>query len=422
MNPLWNRISILALAIGIMHMGCRVDPTTDQHEGLAPSRMIVHPTEVLFDIQTTREAVPVSAVDLVTAAELWTARPSGRVLLAGDRIAILEGSELASISRDVAWDAEGIDALRMVVSRPNMTGRKPKIFWAGPGEQFSEPKSTVVIESSSGELVASLADHPEWQGQVSKIRIDIAPPKMGKTTVHSIQGMQYVYGEDDIASATKTNWKVEIDDDLRNSVVVAAGYPIVWSIDDPVGRDLEFSFGFVGTGSGVLRFDVSGQNQAGEWISLFEAESHAGLDGPDPGWREARIDLRSQGPVQTVKFDVICENESKGFAGFGVVANPVVRTGRAKPSTPNVLVISLDTLRADRLATYGYHTTTSPNIDRWAERLGVVFANTVASSPRTLPSHVSMLTGLDCLSHGVNHLAPAPLALEMLAETLRNEN
>lgn len=423
MYPSWKRTSILALAVGVTCVGCRIDPAPDQQGDRAFSRMIIDPTEAIFDLETTREALPVSSLELVASkAGVWRANPADRVLFEDDGIEIVKGSGLVSISREVAWEAEGIDALRMLISRPNLTGRQPRFFWAGPGEQFSGPRSVAITESSPGELGASLVDHSEWHGQVSKIRIDISPPEMGETTVHSIQGLRYVYGEDDIASATNTNWKVEVDHDLRNSVVVAAGHPVVWRVDDLTGEELEFSVGFVGTGSGVLRFDVSSQNLRGEWESVFEADSRAASAEPDLGWREARIDMRSQGPIQAVKFEVVPEKQTQGFAGFGVVANPVVRTRRAEASTPNVLIISLDTLRADRLAMYGYHQTTSPNIDRWAKRSGVVFANTVASSPRTLPSHVSMLTGLDCLSHGVNHLVPAPLALETLAETLRNEN
>lgn len=59
----------------------------------------------------------------------------------------------------------------------------------------------------------------------------------------------------------------------------------------------------------------------------------------------------------------------------------------------NLILISLDTLRADRLECYGYDRPTSPNLSRFASQ-GTVFENAVAQSPWTLPSHASMLTGL----------------------------
>ena len=59
---------------------------------------------------------------------------------------------------------------------------------------------------------------------------------------------------------------------------------------------------------------------------------------------------------------------------------------------PNVLLIVLDTLRADRLSAYGYARPTTPNIDRLA-REGVLFENAFATASWTLPSHASLMTG-----------------------------
>ncbi len=63
-----------------------------------------------------------------------------------------------------------------------------------------------------------------------------------------------------------------------------------------------------------------------------------------------------------------------------------------------IILISIDTLRADHLGYYGYQKETSPQIDLLASD-SVSFLNTYASSPWTLPSHVSLLTSL----HGVHH-------------------
>jgi len=67
----------------------------------------------------------------------------------------------------------------------------------------------------------------------------------------------------------------------------------------------------------------------------------------------------------------------------------------SKPSSPrdvNVLLITLDTLRADHLSCYGGNTVSTPNIDALAAR-GVRFAQAVAQVPLTTPSHASILTG-----------------------------
>jgi len=74
---------------------------------------------------------------------------------------------------------------------------------------------------------------------------------------------------------------------------------------------------------------------------------------------------------------------------------------RAEPGTPVVLV-SIDTLRADRLPAYGYRGVETPAIER-LRRDGILFENAYTHSPLTLPAHASLLTGLLPPEHGVRN-------------------
>jgi arylsulfatase A-like enzyme len=74
-----------------------------------------------------------------------------------------------------------------------------------------------------------------------------------------------------------------------------------------------------------------------------------------------------------------------------------------QPDQPNLLLISLDTLRADHLSCYGYERPTSPMIDALASR-GVRFEWARSHSPKTGPSHMSLMTGLLPDAHGVPNL------------------
>lgn len=67
---------------------------------------------------------------------------------------------------------------------------------------------------------------------------------------------------------------------------------------------------------------------------------------------------------------------------------------------PNVVLVTLDTLRADHLGCYGYFRDTSPSIDALAAE-SVLFEHCTVPMATTLPSHVSMLTGTWPLEHGV---------------------
>lgn len=66
----------------------------------------------------------------------------------------------------------------------------------------------------------------------------------------------------------------------------------------------------------------------------------------------------------------------------------------------NIVLISIDSLRADHLGAYGYGRDTSPMMDSWARR-GVLFENASSTTAWTLPGHMSMLTGRSLLGHGV---------------------
>ncbi|OLE11457.1 MAG: hypothetical protein AUG89_09730 [Acidobacteria bacterium 13_1_20CM_4_56_7] len=79
----------------------------------------------------------------------------------------------------------------------------------------------------------------------------------------------------------------------------------------------------------------------------------------------------------------------------------------AAPGAPNVLVIVVDTLRADHLSSYGYSRPTSSNIDDLA-RNGVMFENAIAPSSWSLPSHASLVTGRAVHEHGMGNVQPMP--------------
>lgn len=76
--------------------------------------------------------------------------------------------------------------------------------------------------------------------------------------------------------------------------------------------------------------------------------------------------------------------------------------GSATPSysASSIVLISIDTLRADRLPAYGYATGSTPNLDRLA-REGIVFEDVYSQCPLTLPAHASLFTGLLPTRHAV---------------------
>jgi len=88
----------------------------------------------------------------------------------------------------------------------------------------------------------------------------------------------------------------------------------------------------------------------------------------------------------------------------------------------NLVVLTLDTVRADALGVYGQKLPTTPNIDAMAAD-GIVFRQAVTSAPSTFPSHSTLFTGKQPYVHGVRANAGYVLSEEnvTLAEVLRAE-
>jgi arylsulfatase A-like enzyme len=82
----------------------------------------------------------------------------------------------------------------------------------------------------------------------------------------------------------------------------------------------------------------------------------------------------------------------------------------AAQSTP-VILISVDTLRADHLSAYGYNRALTPGLDAFAEH-GTLFAAADSQAPLTLPSHTSIFTSTYPFANRIQENAePYPRAL-----------
>jgi arylsulfatase A-like enzyme len=105
------------------------------------------------------------------------------------------------------------------------------------------------------------------------------------------------------------------------------------------------------------------------------------------------------------------------YWGSGRERYLVSKLPQPKPGAPNIILITLDTLRADHVSSYGYGRATTPNLDRLAKG-GVLFENAFANSSWTLPAHASMFTGLLPHEHRADWTQPLDGKQITLAEAL----
>lgn len=135
-----------------------------------------------------------------------------------------------------------------------------------------------------------------------------------------------------------------------------------------------------------------------------------------------RAALRALVPASALALVLVtCGTEPEDAAPSSVRADVERLLAGASTGQPPVILITIDTLRADRLSSYGSDRVATPYIDRLAEE-GIRFANVSSTVPFTLPAHSSIMTGLYPPSHGVRENVGYVLAPDLvtLAERFRD--
>ncbi len=108
---------------------------------------------------------------------------------------------------------------------------------------------------------------------------------------------------------------------------------------------------------------------------------------------------------------------SIGIAALGLLCAAAC-SRESNMQRPNVLLVTIDTLRADHLGAYGYPRATSPNLDRLAQE-GVLFENASTPRAKTTPALASLFTGMYPHEHGVRDLLqPIDAHMPLLAESI----
>lgn len=141
--------------------------------------------------------------------------------------------------------------------------------------------------------------------------------------------------------------------------------------------------------------------------------------GEDNDWLERRVSLADLAG-ETVSLSFETRRRSGDGASFPLWANPTIyapeKTGR---DSPNVILLSIDTLAAQHLGFQGYGFDTAPFLAQLGQG-GTVFDRCVAAATTTPQSHMTMLTGVQPCVHGVIiGTEEASPSLVTLAEALR---
>lgn len=136
-------------------------------------------------------------------------------------------------------------------------------------------------------------------------------------------------------------------------------------------------------------------------------------------WEGGRVDL---GPFAEQEIELVLRTTALKGHPHPIWGNPAVEMPPTGKGPRNVILIAVDTLRADRMSCYGYERPTTPHLDALAKD-GVRFESAVSNCNWTCPSFASIFTGLVPSRHGVfsyGSRTPLPDTLLTLAERFRN--
>ena len=238
----------------------------------------------------------------------------------------------------------------------------------------------------------------------------------------NMNGIQRQPRPEALASTLTESFKLDLRPEARNSWLAVPGTAIERSVELNTHPHLRFGYALEPNVLETIEFQIDAFDpESGEEIAtLFERKldpenNQAGR------WFDESVDLsRYANRRLGLRFSTSSKEVPDLARGFAAWSNPEIYGEAPAERLPNIVVISLDTLRSDHLSAYGYPRLTSPQIDAWASNSAVLFRNVVTQAPWTLPSHASLFTGLDAVRHGTNHNRGIPASFDLLAEILRD--
>ncbi|HSF20328.1 MAG TPA: sulfatase [Vicinamibacteria bacterium] len=402
--------------------GCGSDGS--RRLGESVQRFISNSPQELFDPTSLLDYQSVFSWKFQQPRDLESWLPSGldsRFELEGPGLWIQSRGTKLQLSRKVDFEAEAIDQIELVATE--LLVQSVSLEWAEPDGDF-EPDRRVMIPARDiqrNELQSArfwLKGNAHWAGHIGRLRFTIHARPERPIQLHEIRGVSAKSSGIRLAEAVSRPWLVDLGGEVRSSLLQLPGQPLEMELEVPRGAEFRFAYGMPASVEHPVRFRVSINPRKGEPQTLFEDTVRRGRQGWG-SWNEMVLDLSPYGgTVIKISLDTSADRTLDTMYGVPAWGNPEV-IGALENKPPNVVLISIDTLRADHMSLYGYERDTTPAIDAWARRFGTQFENVVASSPWTLPSHASLFTGLNAHRHGVNHQLPAPASLTTLAEELR---
>ena len=163
--------------------------------------------------------------------------------------------------------------------------------------------------------------------------------------------------------------------------------------------------------------------QAGAVRECFARTIAPSRNASERGPLHATVDLGSLADgAATLHLDTLAHGEARDRVALAVWSHPVLELGEMPQPGPGLILVSLDTLRADHLGCYGDPRELTPHLDALAEQ-SQTFTKVFSQAPFTLPSHASILSGQYPSVHGMieQGIHRDPRVTRFVAEEARDQ-
>ncbi|MFB0519449.1 MAG: sulfatase [Acidobacteriota bacterium] len=337
-----------------------------------------------------------------------------------DRFRVKGGKlKLRAINNDphmsvkVELNADLINAVRIVMKHAEQrwpgVGAKADVYWLSSEEEAFSPKRRVPFNINPNnkfhKYTILMYKYPTWRGRVSHFRLDPLRSK-GEVEIDSISFLNLSLKES--LSHQRIEWVPTgafIENELRRVILSPPPSQIEQEVRIPPRAMLAFGYGVMQQawkreGDGIL-FTIKGIDKKGETHQLFSHYIDPKHKKNDRQWFDRKLDLS---PFEGEKLKIVLETMGSELSAgqspeksdvrydYAVWSNPIIYSSE-EAEKPNIVLIILDTLRADALGCYGYWRQTSPNIDKLVEDPHtVLFENAFSTAPWTFPAHKNLFT------------------------------
>jgi sulfatase-like protein len=316
-------------------------------------------------------------------------------------------------------DASAIDVLEIELGRTTRGGAR--VSWRAPGSDPAavRPYVDAAVDYTEGRasVRVNLAEHPDWRGKIAELtvlpkqdgqqRFDLYALRLGRVGfVMGFDPLGAPHGDGGLIAQgrqTRRAWPIDWNVPLYAKVrVPSKGRLCVDTALTGVAREL----------SDEVRFAIDARPAGGAWTlagerQLARSQAAQATQAAQADWKPLQASLESwEGREIELRFTVErAASQSPAPSLEHAVAYwgaPMVVGAQPRDRRPNVLLITLDTVRADAIGILSKdpgHSRT-PYLDRLAQR-GLCFDNAWTACNATSPSHASILTGIAVQDHGL---------------------